>query len=73
MTYDEHLALLKTAIKIGGLDETLEMVAGVLAQRDEEADKLRDLLRDADKVVMWELTPARRGFQEEIEAALGIQ
>lgn len=41
MTYDEHFALLRTAIKVGGLDETLEMVAGVLAQKDTEIDVLR--------------------------------
>jgi hypothetical protein len=32
--------------------------------------ELERLLRDADAVVMWELTAARPGFQEEIEAAL---
>jgi hypothetical protein len=33
---------------------------------------LRKLLKHADDVVIWEHTPARSGFQEEIEEALGI-
>ena len=39
----------------------------------DEIERLRFLLKDADKVVIWEHTAARQGFQEEIEAALGIQ
>lgn len=38
-----------------------------------EIERLRSLLRDADDVVIWEHTKARAGFQEEIEAALGIE
>lgn len=38
-----------------------------------EIEQLRALLKHADDVVIWEHTPARSGFQEEIEAALGIR
>lgn len=37
-----------------------------------EIERLRELLRHADDVVIWEHTPVRSGFQEEIEDALGI-
>lgn len=37
-----------------------------------EIERLLALLKHADDVVIWEHTPARSGFQEEIEAALGI-
>ena len=38
----------------------------------DEIERLRELLRRADAVVTWETTPNGRGFQDEIEAALGI-
>lgn len=43
-----------------------------MAEMVEEIERLRALLRHADDVVIWEHTPARSGFQEEIESALGI-
>jgi hypothetical protein len=43
-----------------------------LERKDAEIERLRALLQHADDVVIWEHTPARAGFQEEIEAALGI-
>ena len=39
----------------------------------DEIEKLKELLRHADNVMVWEEWPGlRHGFQEEIEAALGI-
>ena len=38
----------------------------------EDTERLKALLKHADDVVIWEHTPARAGFQEEIETALGI-
>jgi hypothetical protein len=43
-----------------------------LARLRKERERLRELLAHADKVVIWEHTPARSGFQEEIEEVLGI-
>lgn len=43
-----------------------------IADREAEIGRLRALLKHADDVVIWEHTPARAGFQEEIEAELGI-
>jgi len=41
------------------------------ARAADEIEKLRDLLRRADKVVIWEgERHLGRGFQEEVEAAL---
>ena len=44
MTYDEHKALIETALKVGGIDQTIGMVAGVLAHRDVEIERFRRLL-----------------------------
>lgn len=55
---------------IGPMGTTMSEAVNVWNNRQE---RLRDLLRDADKVVIWEHTPARAGFQEEIEDALGIK
>lgn len=48
-----------------GVASNIEAAAG-------EIERLRALLKHADDVVIWEHTPARTGFQEEIEDALGI-
>lgn len=56
MTYDEHKSLVLTAIKMGGLDETVEMVAGVLAQHDEDRAALIDVIRGL--LVNWPHTEA---------------
>lgn len=45
---------------------------GCSCEAGREIKVLRSLLKHADDVVIWEHTPARAGFQEEIEAALGI-
>lgn len=44
----------------------------VLIAAADEISRLKELLKHADDVVIWEHTPARPGFQEEIEEALGI-
>lgn len=44
--------------------------AEAFAEKDARIALLESLLRDADKVVIWERTAARHGFQKEIEAAL---
>lgn len=39
-----------------------------------EIERLRELLRHADAIIVWDaqMPPVRPGFQEEVEAALGI-
>jgi hypothetical protein len=54
------------------LRETLTDTATALEAAQRENAKLRELLKHADDVTMWEGGFARAGFQEEIEAALGI-
>ncbi len=44
----------------------------VMNEAAAEIGRLRGLLEHADKFVIWEETQVRDGFQEEIEAALGI-
>lgn len=52
---------------------TLALEAAAALESDAKViAALRELLRHADDVVIWEHTPARSGFQEEIEEALGI-
>jgi hypothetical protein len=50
-----------------------QSVREALSAKDAEIERLRELLRRADGYVIWEHHPhVPTGFQEEIEAALGI-
>jgi hypothetical protein len=50
-----------------------EELAAIIERTADKVERLRDLLRHADAMVIWELTGTRPGFQEEIEEALGIK
>ena len=54
------------------LEKECQLSMEEIAKLREEKERLLALLKHADAVVIWEHTPARSGFQEEIEAALGI-
>lgn len=65
-------------VKIDIVERLREDARGGMAYHElsddaaDEIERLRELLKHADDVVIWEHTPARSGFQEEIEEAIGI-
>ena len=73
-TYDDAMSehMRSAAAEIERLQEAKRRALHVADERSEENVALRALLKHADDVVIWEHTPARSGFQEEIEVALGI-
>lgn len=60
----------RTLRRLAGSDEYSASETAIFDAAAAELEKLYELLRHADNVVMWEHTSARRGFQEEIEVAL---